>query len=131
MCAHSERLAKFTRCDVESEREGRARGAPASSFLDFWESDRVSRNAGEGANVGAVGLSVGVACGVHFCVGTGVAAGVGGREKPRPSVEGRRSSGRCSGGECSGRGRRKVLHSVQEQEMLRRERGVSSILVSS
>lgn len=130
--AHSERLAKVTRLDEvgEREREGRASGPPAFPFFDFEDEkeERVSRNAGEGASVGTVGRSRGVACGVHFRVGMGVAAGVGGREKPRPRAEGRRSGGRRSGGTSFRRGRRKVLHSVQGHDMLRRETGVMSIL---
>lgn len=57
-----------------------------------------------------------------------MAAGVGGNEKPRSRVGGRRSSEKCASDEEFGRDRRKVLHSVQEQEMLRRERGVADIL---
>jgi hypothetical protein len=69
-----------------------------------------------------------VVCGVCFCDGMGVAAGVGGNEKPRPRVEGRRSSGNWIGGGFLGRGRRKVSHSVQEQKMFSLESGVASIL---
>ena len=62
--------------------------------------------------------------------GIGVAAGVDGRKKPRPRprVEGRRSGESWIGGGFLRRGRRKVLHSVQEQEMFSLERGVASIL---
>ena len=67
-------------------------------------------------------------CGVCFCDAMGVAVGVGGSEKPRPRVEERRSGGSWIGGGFFGRGRRKVLHSVQEQEMSSLERGVASIL---
>lgn len=132
MFTHNERLAKVTCLNEvgEREREGRASGPPAFCFFDFEgeEEERVSRNAGEGASAGAVGRSRGVACGVHFRVGMGVAAGVDGREKPRPRVEGRRSGGRRSGGASFREGRRKMLHSVQEHDMLRGETGVVSIL---
>jgi hypothetical protein len=58
----------------------------------------------------------------------GVAAGVGGKENPRPRVEGRRLDGVCTDPRFLDSGRRKVLHSVQEQEMFSLERGVASIL---
>lgn len=68
-------------------------------------------------------------CGVPLREGIGVAAGVGGSEKPRPRVDGRRSGGSwIIGGGFLGRGRRKVLHSMQEQEMFSLERGMASIL---
>lgn len=62
-----------------------------------------------------------------FRVGRGVGAGVGGKEKSRLRVEGRRVGKRSTGGRLLGRGRRKVLHSVQVQEMFSLERGVASI----
>lgn len=135
MCAHSERLASATRSAVsddvgagESEREGSASGLLLDSFVRFCEWERVSRNAGDGARVGAVGRRCGVVCGVPLRDGRGVAAGVGGREKPRPRFEGRRSGESWIDGRFLGRGPRKVLHSVQEQEMFSLKRGVASIL---
>jgi hypothetical protein len=67
-------------------------------------------------------------CDVPLREGIGVAAGVGGSEKPRPRVDWRRSGGSWIGGGFLGRGRRKVLHSMQEQERFSLERGMASIL---
>lgn len=66
-------------------------------------------------------------CGVSLRVGMGVAAGVGGSENPRPRIEGRAADGSWIGGGFLGSGRRKVLHSVHEQEMFSIERGTDSI----
>lgn len=61
MCTHSERLARATRsevsddvCRVKSEKEGRASEAPRCLVI-FCELERVSKKAGDGASVDAVG----------------------------------------------------------------------------
>lgn len=86
---------------------------------------RVRRNCGEGAREGAIGRRRVDGGGVVASVSLGFEGGVVGSEKAK---SGKRPGGRRYEGVSWWYGRRRDVHSVQVNDMFKRENGAESIL---